>query len=71
MKNGKALKQKAPAKAGGWIPVTKKMRFKCNVCLNVQHVTFRVRNKEDMQKIVDANEKLVKELKNGTNTISK
>ena len=26
---------------------------------------------EDMQKIVDANEKLVKELKNGTNTISK
>ena len=27
--------------------------------------------KEDMQKIVDANEKLVKELKDGTNTISK
>jgi hypothetical protein len=26
---------------------------------------------EDMQKIVDANEKLVKELKDGTNTISK
>ena len=26
---------------------------------------------EDMQKIVDANEKLVKELKGGTNTISK
>jgi hypothetical protein len=25
---------------------------------------------EDMQKIVDANEKLVKELKDGTNTIS-
>ena len=27
--------------------------------------------KEDMQKIVDANEKLVKELKDGTNTVSK
>ena len=26
---------------------------------------------EDMQKIVDANEKLIKELKDGTNTISK
>jgi len=26
---------------------------------------------EDMQKIVDANEKLVRELKDGTNTISK
>jgi len=26
---------------------------------------------EDMQKIVDANKKLVKELKDGTNTISK
>jgi len=26
---------------------------------------------EDMQKIVDANEKLVKELEDGTNTISK
>ena len=26
---------------------------------------------EDMQKIVDANEKLVKELKNGTNTVSR
>lgn len=26
---------------------------------------------EDMQKIVDANENLVKELKDGTNTISK
>ena len=25
---------------------------------------------EDMQKIVDANEKLIKELKDGTNTIS-
>ena len=26
---------------------------------------------EDMQKIVDANEKLVKEIKDGTNTVSK
>jgi len=46
MKNGKALKQKPTAKTGGWIPVAKKMHFRCNVCLNVQNVSFRVRNKD-------------------------